>query len=325
MNEENNNQQINNTIQPVEQNNMLISDEELVKAYVGEKYNEFVDGSFNPYAFFFNIFYFYYRKLFLYGVLLFIVTTILFGISGVVSLLLDVVLGLVFNKFYLSVVKKRVAKIRSTHPTATNEQLKEICANQGNTSMGLVFAGFAMHIGIAVIIFLFFYTTFMAFFDFSSPSIDSHTNDSTNPTFNGTYRSSSDIDLNTEFSVKVPSKFENKSFDESEIYYAYSGKDGTFNKCRFRLVGIEEYNNSKDLIKQMHDYYKENKPSNIKTDRINGIEWDYFSYNGSFGEVYYYASEKDNQVYLMEYEIQEDADKGCPGYREEIINSVESK
>ena len=50
-----------------------------------------------------------------------------------------------------------------------------------------------------------------------------------------------------------------------------------------------------------------------------------FSFNDTFGKTYYYGTTKNNKVFLLIYDINEDADSDCESHLEKILNSIQSK
>lgn len=128
------------------------NDEELVKAYIGKNYEKITTQQFNVCAFFFSTFYMFYRKMFLYGLLVFIANLILMNfISDKLSIAVGVLLGVFLNKFYVSEVRKRVAKLKQSNPQMSHEELKTLCANKGGTSVGSIFLGFLAEMGITIV------------------------------------------------------------------------------------------------------------------------------------------------------------------------------
>lgn len=91
------------------------------------------------------------------------------------------------------------------------------------------------------------------------------------------------------------------------------------------LSPIRGYSNSQNLINQMIEYYKDSNPTPISQSTINGIKWDSFSKENELGKDYYYATIKNNQVYLIQYGIDKDTNSECDSYRMQIINSIRSK
>ncbi len=148
------NQSFNNVGQNYTSNTNFNNDE-LLRAFIGNNYEKITTRPFNFAGFFFTTFYMFYRKMFLYGILLFIVNLIISSFiiknSFIVSILLGIVVGFLINKVYLYYAKKKINKIKLENPQKSNEELKNICSNNGGTSVGKIFLGFLAQFGIAFV------------------------------------------------------------------------------------------------------------------------------------------------------------------------------
>ena len=141
--------------------NTNIDDEELLRAYIGKNYEKITTKSFNIAAFFFTTLYMCYRKMFIYGLLLFIgylaisitlsIITQNIIITMIISIALNIIIGLFFNKIYLSHVKKKIAIIKANDPQKSNEELKTLCTKKGGTSGFQLFWGILAQIAVIII------------------------------------------------------------------------------------------------------------------------------------------------------------------------------
>ena len=91
------------------------------------------------------------------------------------------------------------------------------------------------------------------------------------------------------------------------------------------MAPIKYFTSSEDLITQMVKFYKEDNATPLKKETINGINWYSFSFTNDIGTSYYYALDKNNKVYVLNYDVQSDTDSNCETYRGEIINSIKEK
>lgn len=149
------------------------TDDELLRAFIGNNYEKITTGSFNIAGFFLTSLYMFYRKMFGFGLLAFIFSFIMsffiVGIKLVVnitflnsivsiiltiicSIIFNVIVGFLVNKIYLSYAKKKVNKIKLKNSQKSIEELKTICSNKGGTSIGMAFLGFFTEIGITVLV-----------------------------------------------------------------------------------------------------------------------------------------------------------------------------
>ena len=119
--------------------------EDLLKTYVGEKYPDFMTKSFNIWAFLFGSFYLLYRKMYLYGFLLslFLTITNTYFISIdlknsiivlIFDLILNVIIGLSFNRLYIGSCINEINRLKMDYPTLDTN---ELCRKQGGTSLVL--------------------------------------------------------------------------------------------------------------------------------------------------------------------------------------------
>lgn len=135
-------------------NTNFINDEELLRAFIGNNYEKITNRPFNFAGFFFTTFYMFYRKMFLYSLFLFLVNLVVLNVINniIVTVLFNVVVGLFVNKVYLYYANKKIAKIKFQNLEKDVNELKEICATKGGTSVGNIFLGFVAELGLAFIV-----------------------------------------------------------------------------------------------------------------------------------------------------------------------------
>lgn len=320
---------VNNQVQT---NNTSFDDEELLKAFIGKNYDKISTQSFNLAGLIFTSFYMIYRKMFLFGLLFFIISLVVFSaISNfLVAIGFSLLVGFLFNKLYLWYAKRKIAKIKIKNADKTADEIKEICKNKGGTSVGQLALGIVLEVVIVVIALVII--TFMGLISLVFPFLsnvktttgNNSTNTQENGKFNGMLSYDTSINIAKDFSITVPANFKNES-NKYSYNYVYKSGQGTFDECSVNLKVVNDYASAEKLIKQMASYYTKNNPKEATTTKINGLDWTYFSNNDAFGATYYYGTTKNNKVYLLQYEAQEDAAVDCDSYREGILNSVVSK
>lgn len=131
------------------------NNEDLLKAFIGKNYEKITTRPFNFAGFFFSTFYMFYRKMFLYSFILFLInlTIINFTNQFIITILFNIVVGFLVNKIYLYYAKNSIDKIVSQNLTKTNDELINICANKGGTSVGAIFLGFLTEFATSFVIF----------------------------------------------------------------------------------------------------------------------------------------------------------------------------
>ncbi|MBQ8891513.1 MAG: DUF2628 domain-containing protein [Bacilli bacterium] len=314
------------------------NNEVLLRKFIGNNYDKITTRMFNIPGFFFTSFYMFYRKMYLYGVVVFLIE---FSLSNLLnniyfSLIINILVGIFVNKIYVSFAKNKINKIMLDNK-GNEEEINKKCEQVGGTSIAGIFIGLLIDIVISAILMFVLISVFgfqsNSFYSISSfveeneeDDIEFYTDEEeyTPGVYNGGLYFSADVIIGDEFEVTVPTAFENNSSD-SQLMYEYSSGNEIFNKCILYFEVVEDYTDSSDLINQMSVYHKENNATEAKSEIINNVNWNWFSFTNDIGKYYYYATTKDNRVYLLNYEVQQSTDSNCETYRTEILNSIKSK
>ena len=142
-------------------NEFFYENEDLLEAYIGEDYKLIKKSPFNFWAFLFNWVYLLYRKLYITGIIGLIITWLLIILlrnykyllvyAGIVS----IVLGFTFSKYYISIAKKRVEKIKAQEESEEEGidkfTLAGICKERGGVNVP---KALIIYLGFLVITFL---------------------------------------------------------------------------------------------------------------------------------------------------------------------------
>jgi len=123
-------------------NNM--SDEELLKVYVGNNYDKLTKRHFNFAAFFLSDLYMFYRKMYLQGLIVDAISICsiyaFFFIKNeqlilLLSLIVRFVIGFIFNKLYLKKATSEIKKIKETVSNGDFNIVRATCVSKGGTSI----------------------------------------------------------------------------------------------------------------------------------------------------------------------------------------------
>ena len=113
----------------------LDEEDRYVKAYIGEDYKMVKKYFFNIWAFLFNWIYFLYRKLYITGIIGLIITFIVvmfFKSSLLIYLgIVSVLSGLLFNKYYIFIIKNRINKINDEFEGSDTYSIEDVCKEKG--------------------------------------------------------------------------------------------------------------------------------------------------------------------------------------------------
>lgn len=313
-------------------------DESLLETFIGKNQEKILESSFNFAGLFFGQFYLFYRKMFAYGILVFLLNVIItnFLKMSFLTIFINLVIGLIVNKTYINFAKKKINKIKSNNMHKSQGELALICSKKGGTSIGQLFLGFIVEIVIAMLIVIIsiifgistIFGTLISNFGniFSNSMVENNTSDGV---YDGTFNYNSSIIISDEFSISIPSNFEEGMFNDEHMYnYEYSSNQGMFDGCKFSLAGVDNFNSAENLANQMYNYFlswDNSNPTSVLSSKINNINWYWLSYSDSMGTYYYYLTEKSNKVFLLEYEIEKNANSNCINYKDKIITSIIAK
>lgn len=150
------NQGVTPNINVVNQNfSNTMDDEAFLKAFIGKNYEKITTCNFNFSAFFFSSLYVLYRKMFWQGLVLycamFVSSNLLGSIGKVISLVIALATGLMFNKIYVKYATDEVEKIKQQNPNGNSNAINLACFSKGGTSVGNIFLGLFIAIVISII------------------------------------------------------------------------------------------------------------------------------------------------------------------------------
>lgn len=154
--QERNSENLTNNIED-EQSQKVNFDEELIKAYIGNKadkmYNSVKNGGFNIWGFLFGIGYFAYRKMYLVSIAIIIISDIIAYIIPSVGNYVGAIIGLMFCPLYKWDITRKLRKIKQENPNASEEQLLNLAKNKGGTSIIGAVAFFVVYFLVLLLIY----------------------------------------------------------------------------------------------------------------------------------------------------------------------------
>ena len=309
-----------------------VSDETLLKEYIGNNYYKITKRKINFAAFFLNSIYLFFRKMPVLGLIIFIVEMVILNLSNqpIILLVLFLFLSIVVNKLYVSKSFRKIKKLRAKN---SDDQftLRRVCAKKGGTNFGYAFFGLLFEVGFVFFLVFYGYGTNMTKY-LGKLGISLNITDSilkveflkdvnNNPqSFNGLLITDTSVNVFDEFDIKIPEVFNSNIFNDTyRVSYEYFDNKKTNNTCSLKLESIKRYNSSQKLISQMAKYYE----TSVLPVREG---WENIKVSNSNGTTYYYAINKDEKVYLFTYGIEKNAPLDCESaYLEQIFNSIIKK
>ena len=125
-------------------------DEELLEAYIGEDYKVIKKMPFNIYAFLLSWGYVLYRKLYLTGTIGLIIAAVIitFFRSFIIIYIIAsmVVLGFLFNPYYIFVSKRKIESLRSEYDGTDTFTLSSMCEERGGVNVVVALIIYAIFI-----------------------------------------------------------------------------------------------------------------------------------------------------------------------------------
>lgn len=309
-----------------------ISSEDLLEEYIGKNYEKISKRKFNLAALFLSSLYLFYRKMTLLGIIISILAIILDIIGLVINPILILILNLIvslilcfmFNKLYIDNAKKSIDKIKKKYTNKSISEIKEICKKNGGTS-----------IAFAIVFSLIMGAVTSGIMTIASPIIDGDTNEEEiiinenihdNNKYKGTLNYNTKVFINDNVTMGFLQVFTPSTFNSDyTLDYDYlTTPNDTSSKCNFKLSVINDYTDSKTLIDEMAEY--NNITDTNYTTSTKNITWDTFTVTGDLKTTHYNATANNNLVYLLEYNIDSNANANiCNAFYNGIVNSIEFK
>ena len=312
-----------------------VSDEELLRAFIGGDSFKIRRNIFNFAGFLFSFLYMFYRKLYLAGVITSIIYLFsylfLFQSRPYLLLIFNVIIGFTINKIHVLHAKIKIKEIRTMNMHRLPEEIKTICVVKGGADIKNVFGGLLLNALLVVVaIFVLPIIGLSSVLEPYNPVIeeakvklkDVFTDYA--DTFQTPIQYDHKYKVKNYFLVYVPSVFKDNSTSYN-YKYTYSSSDVLLNACKFSFNAVKKQVNAADFIKELKEYNINNNSSDIAKIIINDREWYTFSFDSLTGRMDYYTTAINDKVFLMEFEKEENAPDDCYLYRDKIINSVISE
>lgn len=129
--------------------------EKMLMAYIGNNYDRITNNKFSICSFFLNWIYVAYRKFYpLLAILIGIIMIIIIlpdSLFTIIALITNIILGLFFNKWYVSYAKKRINKIKQDNANVTESELIDICKKKGGIGYAPIFITLGIYFVMGII------------------------------------------------------------------------------------------------------------------------------------------------------------------------------
>lgn len=271
----------------------ISSDDNYIRVFIGEKYNQINESKFSIPTLLFGGFYLLYRKLWVYAIIWFILF-IMFEFSIPIMLFINIFLASNFKKIYLYYAKLIVSDIKTKNPDKTSSEIMEICQNKGGVIHKINGAPIAL-----IIIFL------------STALV----------TCLGVY-----LEYKEEINIKtmnnqnleyiIPTGYEKEYSDE------YSETYKSNNECEIDIQ-IDPYNT--DNIDTYMYKNSINSNNNILQKTINSNTWYQLIEKSTYYQYEYLGIDKDEKKYLITFSYPTENKNICQSEAKSFINTLKFK
>lgn len=274
----------------IEYQNNNNDEENLIKAYIGKDSENIYNESFSIWTLLFGSFYVFYRKMWLLGILM---TIFYFCVNTFIpeyyyiNFLIDLLVSLFFNKYYVSKVKEKVRMIKERNPGYNTPDLMNSCIKEGGTSI-------LSAIGMTILCGLFFTTGVFTYFTDSASNFN-------------------------DLKYIIPTGFKAGEYNNEEtVFYSYTN-DKEY--CDFSISLIKnDFNTTPNYYLKGLYTYNNNNP--IEEEKINKTNWSHTYDTTDKKTTYSYASIKNNYIYDLEFNQYQDNGNCSKAYKN-LIASLE--
>ena len=288
-----------------------INKEELVKAYVGNKYDQLKSGlSFG--ALLFSWGYLLYRKMYKLGYIILGVYILVIGMSfyfytrssliNLINILISVYLGIKFKELYISDVNRKVDEIISKNSNASYDELIDICKKNGGTSIVAII----LYIVIGIFVYCWSFADIVLKMNKYQKGLLTISNETI-----------------SQFELKSEDNYSSGKYEYGEIKYVYSDK---YNNCSITVTLTDEFvlsdNSDVDLLakKFLSKVYKYNIADIIISNYVNknDISFNYYV----DGNMYYYLYFDNKRGEIVAFDVGKNRGGTCSNYMNNIVDAM---
>ena len=274
----------------------VTSDEDYLKYFIGNSYENVKLGKFSFSAFIFGPFKLLYRKMYLYGISLLCIFMLLLYYNSEIGILCYIIfnlyLGLKYNTIYMNYVTQKVDIIKMSNPDKSSTELLEVCRKKGNHMNVLLLILFVLTVIFIII------TTM---FEYKSNTKETKEPKKENPT--------SMYDMN----YKMLDNYKLGRY-QSNFYAFYS-----YHKDDAECYIILKTSNKKGLYKTINEYMSTNEKSEFTDVNINDNTWKKLIFNE---DITLYGIEYNDKYYLIKFDSN---DQLCKNNEDEFMNTINFK
>lgn len=246
----------------------ISSEEDYVKAFIGNDYDRIKKSSFSIATLLFGGFYLFYRKMWTYG-FLWLILAMMTGFSSGLIIIMNFILAINFSKIYIAYAKNQVQNIKNTNQNKSSTEILEECRKKGGISSSV--PGITITLVIIIALFATVYSSYKVF-----SNIETENN--------------TDINHIEDLYYTIPTDFENEY--NGEYIKTFSNVDDS--SCYIKLGVTYQYNTINEyFINEVNNYYP-------LTTTINNQDWYYSKKIENLTIKNHYATTYEDTLYYVE-------------------------
>lgn len=278
-----------------------ITEEEYQKNYIGDNYYNFKN-KLNIFALILGGIYAFYRKQYLLGTIFILITTTSIFINPLITILLHIILGLIYNQQYIKYVNRKSRLIKMKNLNKSKEEILKICNIKGKTS--ILSAMFSIILILLIVIII---------LNIGGTNLKGSQGK--------TIIKVSDNKINN-LIYEVPDSFTSGNYNTNN-YRSY-----TYNKdkhyCRIIIEtrkDTKEFSSVETFITNTVFTTKTDKVTTPENITINKQLWKRITINNSAKEITYYATKYGDIYYMISYDLYND-DSICNSEYNNFLNTL---
>ena len=284
--------------------------DDLSKNFVGNNYEKIINNKVNIHAFLFDEIYYFYRKMYVHAFIIILIKMLLLLFSTTTShillvyllllIVLKIILGYVTNYIYLKFVKDQIKKLFNIY--SSNKIEKHVIKKGGTDKKITIIVSIIKVLMILLLVSMLVYYLFL-----NKPKKEPQKKE-----FNGKINKKY-VEDNV-FDFAFPTSWEMDGSKASKKY-----ENGS---CNTSIYEVLDYKNKEDFINDFKAFYGINLENKIKVGKITWINLQ----NNDNKIKYYYITDKDNHVYVYEFDMSSAVmSETCSEIKTHILSTIKYK
>lgn len=288
--------------------NINSSDEEYIKTYIGPNYEKISKNKFSIPTLFLGVYHLLYRKMWLAAIgwiiLNFLSMIFIKKYNIILSIAINIIMGLNFSKLYLEQTQTKVEQIKQQNLDKTNQEILQICRKKGGVSVIIPIVTACILFAISFI------------YSFSTGIYTIYKEElKTNPS-----TTTPNIE---ELTYTIPEGFNISEYSTDNYkYYSYIKETDYCNITVETYDYASAYDSVEDFLNSVIYINPTDKSTSIISKNINNTEWKLIEINSTHEKKYQYATIYNDKIYNIKYSIIDNYSNICEEGHNKFIKTL---